>query len=1501
MKHERNALQADVFPKLEQLCLKNGFQFQAIDLRWGVSSEAGLDHRTMRICFDELRRTQEISPEPNFLVLLGDRYGWRPLPEMISAMEFEELKTAASKATTSSADGKPISEPSLDPLSVLNAWYRCDENMVLPETPETAPDRVTLNYTLQSRTQSLDDGRDYTHRKDDPKADTQDWLDVQEMLWSLINKAFPANSQWLEGVDWVRHVAEVNDPQHPKHAIPQIARFQASATEQEVWCGALSARNAESHVIACFREISNRDDFSAAEAKEFFDVVEGRFDQAPARCLSNLKEAIRLRLGDNKPFNITFTRLKRENGKVFLDASESDTQTFCDAVYEKFRPIIEHQIEEYWNKSVKDSPARTARELEIEHREYERFAQERGGVESFVGRKDELQAILNYVGNESRWPLVIHGASGCGKTALLARASQEVAKTRKRIERFIGVTPRASDLRSLLNSLCQELRPQNPNPDALPTEIKELCDEFSQHLHAATSEQPLILFLDAFDQLADADSGRSLHWIPLGQLPSNVKLIVSCLSDRPKDDPASLPWIELQARPIPAENHINLDALSEPEANGLLFDRWLRQVRRNVNLDQRTQIEQRLSSPSCRQPIFLKLLFEEVQLWHSYDPPPVLGKSVSALLRQLFDRLSLPTNHDPLLVNRVLGYLSASRHGLAENEILEILFADPEYRDMLNEVTEQTRQELPAKAKRIPIALWSRLRFDLTAHLTERAAPGANVMTFYHRQVAEWVLERFTKSSDQGWQPHNRLVDYFHGQADPEKDQSWKCDNPRPLSELPYHIVHAARWGLLDKILADPVFCEARIRHGNPFELMSDCQYSLKFHISSAVSVTKQAITAGLKALLDRPDLCLQTLTNRFASIAPDDRVVQPGIERAIHILDERGLWVQADSPYPLMNTTDGLVPYQTEGMAQCLSEDQKYIVVLGKDHCLRIFDLEKGSSFENRKLPEVTGQITSVLVMAPSNQLVWLDSEGILRCEKSKQLFHVRPGENRLSYLRGHGVVAINKLEELVTWNLENGHTNVYAKNISTQVKTLRTDGKRFLLCVAGKKPQRILVFSVNPQIEMKLDIPWFEEQIVDADVTEDGKTVFLLCRDRSLRRINVTDGRQIGKSFRYEQGKPTAIWGAPLRCAIGLQSSSGWVFLATQAGQIGAWNWQSDEMRRLPDWNTEQQNTINLFTCHNKSGNLVVGLSSEARVFTQFSKRKVDQQHQAPVSACTITDQGQVISMSSYDGSLCWFTACPGLHLHMRQSHPGLTAVSTIPNSNDVLLGNNRGWCWRQSPERKVDREEVYCLFDKEVTAITSHAICNFVATDANGRMMLVGPEGGEPKLFRGDSIWPRRQISLQSTDINTLFSFQEIYERGNRTVRLTLVEGINREREVLRDNGLCNFVLATKNSGVCVFLDSTRFVKFDRNMKAKTLYQCHTAVEYVGLLGEGRIAVMRMDGTWLEIWDLVSGFPIVAAADIPGEITCFATHRNLIVVGFRSGALLKLRVRGSLNHFE
>ena len=90
LKEERNALQKNTFPRLRELCVENGFQFQAVDLRWGVSAEASRDQRAMQICLDEIERCQKTELQPNFIMLLGDRYGWCPT---ISKLNFTLSRT----------------------------------------------------------------------------------------------------------------------------------------------------------------------------------------------------------------------------------------------------------------------------------------------------------------------------------------------------------------------------------------------------------------------------------------------------------------------------------------------------------------------------------------------------------------------------------------------------------------------------------------------------------------------------------------------------------------------------------------------------------------------------------------------------------------------------------------------------------------------------------------------------------------------------------------------------------------------------------------------------------------------------------------------------------------------------------------------------------------------------------------------------------------------------------------------------------------------------------------------------------------------------------------------------------------------------------------------------------------------------------------------------------------------------------------------------------------
>ena len=95
---EREELQRLVFPRLERYCAERGARFQAVDLRWGITEEAQAEHDTMRICLEEVRRSQELSPRPNFAVLIGDRYGWEPAPARIPTDHWRRLLAAASPA-----------------------------------------------------------------------------------------------------------------------------------------------------------------------------------------------------------------------------------------------------------------------------------------------------------------------------------------------------------------------------------------------------------------------------------------------------------------------------------------------------------------------------------------------------------------------------------------------------------------------------------------------------------------------------------------------------------------------------------------------------------------------------------------------------------------------------------------------------------------------------------------------------------------------------------------------------------------------------------------------------------------------------------------------------------------------------------------------------------------------------------------------------------------------------------------------------------------------------------------------------------------------------------------------------------------------------------------------------------------------------------------------------------------------------------------------------------
>ena len=213
MKAERDALQDRVLPKVRAHCEAHGFRFELIDLRWGVNQEAGLDQRTMQICLEELANCKAHSLRPNFIIFIGERYGWRPLPTQIEAEEFEQLMTLLSSGQRARLQFDEAQPELLQGEG--NGWYRRDENAIPPA------------YVLMPR------------HPGSVFEDRENWGSEEAYLHQLL-----------------RDVATklFSDPPNPRRA-----KYFQSATHQEVELGLFSAPEASDNVFAyLLEEISNQ-------------------------------------------------------------------------------------------------------------------------------------------------------------------------------------------------------------------------------------------------------------------------------------------------------------------------------------------------------------------------------------------------------------------------------------------------------------------------------------------------------------------------------------------------------------------------------------------------------------------------------------------------------------------------------------------------------------------------------------------------------------------------------------------------------------------------------------------------------------------------------------------------------------------------------------------------------------------------------------------------------------------------------------------------------------------------------------------------------------------------------------------------------------------------------------------------------------------------------------------------------------------------------------------
>ena len=787
LKAERNALQEKVFPRLRDLAAAHGCRFQVIDLRWGVSEEASLDQQAMKICLGEIERCQKVSPRPNFIVLLGDRYGWCPPPSHIPEAEFGQILGVV--------QGK-------EDKALLDAWYLLDKNAVPGER------------RLKPRQRGSD-----VEKYDN-------WQPVESRLQAILAKA----------------AGELN------FTAERLLHYTASATEQEIAAGALSVKDAPEHVLCFFRSIDNLPQQFDPAARDFLDLDERTqtIDGAAHRKQDSLKK----RLAAYVPGGVKTYQARWTGGGITTDHIDP----LCEDVYSALARLIQAEIEhphEIVTAEEAVAHIRPDKNLGADGLAHHKFAEER--LCFFVGRSEMLAKIAGYLTDSGRRSLAIVGAGGAGKSALMARAIQQTQESHPNAQivyRFIGATPGSSDGRSLLDSLCREITRRYGKNDAdVPTDYRDLVPELRKRMQLAGADRPLILFLDSLDQLSTSQDARSLIWLP-NELPEHVSVIAST---RDEDT--------LKALRAKQALEKELGGLSRQEGDDL-SSQWLASFHRTLQEFQCREVLDKFEQ-SQGNPLYLKLAFEEARLWTS-DPgqsADQLAPGVSGIIeKNLIDRLKKEGSHGAALVSHALGYLAASRYGLAEDELLDLLSRDLQVyqwffkksfhlpADLVRSAIQYRRSHPTQDAKddrglledeesaalawlkqirtspeqaadflsevlpktdgpRLPVVLWSRLSFDLAPYLTERMVDGSPLLNFYHRELGDVTAAVFlAEGKDQPY--HARLADYFRSKADPAGDRSWTGSYPHGLSELPYHLTQAERFDDVYQTLTDFKFLE---------------------------------------------------------------------------------------------------------------------------------------------------------------------------------------------------------------------------------------------------------------------------------------------------------------------------------------------------------------------------------------------------------------------------------------------------------------------------------------------------------------------------------------------------------------------------------------------------------------------------------------------------------------------------------------------------------------------
>ncbi|CAK9100929.1 Uncharacterized WD repeat-containing protein alr3466 [Durusdinium trenchii] len=1295
---ERDAFMAFAVPHLRKVCRAKGLDFELSEMRWGINNRLSESQETMSVCLAELERCIRESAGICVVGILGNKLGFRPFPSEIEKTLFERLLERVEDVAA---------------RELLSKWYKLDTN-ALPSVFVLLPVTALIP--------------DYN-----PHVQNQHFLAWWEDNFEPMQRALRSAAALVAG--------ELKNP---------MIEFSVSqsATEAEL----RRAFRPGNETLLLVREFSN---LSEVDDPAFMDREQ---DDAQER-LDLLKETVAERASKTISFDVPW-----DPTDGFDPVKHPDTQ---GAYLREMIGAWTHHIEE----SIARVPVEVPSEVFDEVRDHLGFAVRRAS--EFSGVSAVVRTLTDFLSptpsdgdDDAGRAIILSGVSGVGKTSVLSKAVRErldVGNDQASVMcvRFCGTTSRSSDQVELLGSIAaQVLQLYGGNHDIeLKTDFAELCAQFRlQILLLATEAQPLVLVLDALDQLVSQDTDQqpvSFDWLP-AVLPPFVRVVVSCVASSPTHT-ALLNGRYLRGAQEFQVAPLQLDDVADVLEDCMPATRRLSEEQQLVVMDVLTGFEE----PPTH--LALQILANEMLRIRSFSPVPTWWVNRIRTTQDAIDVMleRLEAEHGEIFVSRALGLVTAARDGLTPSELEDLLSMD---NDVLRESFEWWVQPLG----RVPPLQVTRLVTDLEAFLV------GSPRTWFHAQFQQACNRRYV-----GIHSFAALAAYFGDnqgckaltlrvqtqrvrigpnrrvQPQPLELVRAKTFNTRKLRELPRALIRAGRAQDALKVLQDASFCRAMVAAKFTQELLALLR-ARELPDQDARHVQARALTLSLRALIRDPDELASQMLGRISESK------QHMLLKSIDAQGQDATWRPWLRPLQatLTNARDPLlrVLFHQEGElnSALFSSDGSTIVTAATDKCVRLWDAASGVL--KAKLQGHDEPVLCAVANADASMVVSGGEDCSLRVwhlsGSGQEGEVVLQGDEPVTCvaLCGPDLVASGSYDGVIRlWSIEQGKCVRELQGHTESVRDLAVDKHNLLVSGAADTVVRVWPLEEDTDAE-ELILRGHKEGVQSVAIASDASVCASGSEDGTVRVWKLQTGALISTL-----GDPRFPNPHPRFWVTGVEiTPDGKTVVCSVHTRVQVWNVKKGAVVRELRGHSNPVRSVGLSPC----GGQLVSASEDltARVWdlsTALTSTQSDSQaHSAMVGEVAIAPNGEFAVSGSWDRTLrIWDLANEGRLLVVLPGHNReVRSVAITPDSTTILSGSgDKTVCvWNVSSRRQVH------IVAGHTGAVTKVAVFpdgqRFVSASHDNTLRVHRlSDGMVNKVLKGHSWWVRDvSISADGTRV-------------------------------------------------------------------------------------------------------------------------------------------------------